>query len=87
VLYLGSPTTFDVVRLVEAIAGGQTVERYRLLASSGGEWREVTAGTTIGHTKLDRVAPTTATRVRLEVTGFDQPRISGVRLYSSGTAG
>jgi alpha-L-fucosidase len=86
-LDLGSPTTFDVVRLEEAIAGGQTVERYRLLASSGGEWREVTAGTTIGHTKLDRVAPTTATRVRLEVTGFDQPRISGVRLYSSGTAG
>lgn len=85
-LDLGRPVTFDVVRLEEAIENGQTIERYRLLASSGGEWREISAGTTIGHAKLDRVQPITATRLRLEVSSIDEPRIDAVRVYNGTTA-
>jgi alpha-L-fucosidase len=76
-----------VIRLEEEIAAGQAIERYRLLASDGGAWREVAAGSTIGHARLQRVPSTTARRVRLEVEGIAPPRIGAVRLYSSGAAG
>lgn len=86
-LTLRRPATFDVIRLEEEIAGGQAIERYRLLASDGGAWREVAAGSTIGHARLQRVPPTVASRVRLEVQGIARPRIGAVRLYSSGAEG
>jgi alpha-L-fucosidase len=80
---LASPAAFDVVRLEEAIENGQTIERYRLLASCGGAWREVSSGTTIGHAKLDRIPRVTADRLKLEVSGFDTPSVAALKLFSS----
>ena len=82
-LELSAPASFDVVRLEEAIERGQTIERYRLLAAAGGEWKELSTGTTIGHTKLDRVSRLTANRLKLEVFGFDTPSVAALKLFSS----
>jgi alpha-L-fucosidase len=79
---LPRPTTFSVVSIQEAIAHGQHVERYRVDAWSGGVWTAVSQGTTIGHRKLDRVAPVTAERLRLTIdAALDTPRIGSVALY------
>ena len=53
---LGRMSPISVIRLEEDIARGQRVASYRVDgAADDGVWREITRGTTIGHTKLDRV--------------------------------
>jgi len=86
-LELKRPVTFDVASLEEAIAYGQQVVRYTLLAQSGPgrPWTTLTRGTTIGHKKLDRFSPVTASRVRLTIdSALAPPRIARVGLYSTG---
>ncbi len=64
---LRKPTTFNIVELKEYIADGQHVEEYSIEALTTAGWQEVKRGTTIGHRKLDRIAPVTATRVRVNL--------------------
>ncbi len=76
-LQLRSPERWSAVCLEEAIAYGQTVERYRVEVHSGGAWKEIARGTTIGHRKLDRIDPVMADRVRLTIErSLDVPRVS-----------
>jgi alpha-L-fucosidase len=83
-LELEWPTTFDVASLQEAIAHGQSVERYRLEAWTGSAWSTLSRGTTIGHRKLDRFPAVTADRVRLTIdSALDTPRIASWALYRS----
>jgi alpha-L-fucosidase len=64
---LGRQVSVGVARLEEDITGGQVVSRYTLYGADGGEWQALSSGTTIGHAKLDRFAPTVVRRVRLVV--------------------
>jgi alpha-L-fucosidase len=64
----GRDTALSVVRLAEDITRGQTVARYRVLGSRGGDdWQVLSSGTTVGYAKLDRFAPATVRRVRVVV--------------------
>ena len=64
---LGRVTPISVTRLEEDITRGQVVAAYRVDgAGDDGVWRELSRGTTIGHTKLDRVQGS-ARRVRVTV--------------------
>lgn len=86
-LELARQASFDVASLEEAIAYGQTVARYTLLAQSGPgrPWTTLARGTTIGHKKLDRFPAVTASRVRLTIdAALGPPRIARVGLYSTG---
>jgi alpha-L-fucosidase len=81
-LILPEPVRFEVVDLREAIEHGQRIAGYRVEAWNGGQWATVSTGTTIGHRKLDRVAPTVASRVRLVITdAVGAPVIERVGLY------
>ncbi len=81
-LTLPEPVRFEVVDLREAIEHGQRIAGYRVEAWNGGQWATVSTGTTIGHRKLDRVAPTVASRVRLVITdAVGAPVIERVGLY------
>ena len=83
-LELPRPATFDVACLQEAIADGQTVERYTLQAWTGQAWTTLARGTTIGYKKLDRFASVTASRVRLTIdAALDRPRIEALGLYAT----
>jgi alpha-L-fucosidase len=63
---LGRASPINVIRLEEDIARGQAVASYRVDgADDDGVWRAIARGTTIGHTKLDRVKGTVR---RLRVT-------------------
>jgi alpha-L-fucosidase len=72
----------SVVCLEEAIAHGQTVERYRVEAFAAGSWHEVARGTTIGHRKLDRIEPIMADRFCLTVErSLDVPRLARLSIF------
>jgi alpha-L-fucosidase len=66
-LDLGRETAIATVRLEEEIARGQAVARYAVHGETGGAWRELTRGTTIGHRKLDRFPAAAVRRVRVTV--------------------
>jgi alpha-L-fucosidase len=58
-----------VIRLEENIRRGQSVASYRVDgADQGNVWRELSRGTTVGYTKLDRVQANVR-RLRVTVTG------------------
>ncbi len=79
---LRQPTTFNIVMLQEYIAEGQHVEEYSVEALASAGWQEIKRGTTIGHKKLDRVAPVTATRVKISILKSRAlPLIRTVSLY------
>jgi alpha-L-fucosidase len=70
-LEAGRSVTIGFVRLAEDIANGQSVARYVVEGSDGGEWRVLSRGGTIGHARIDRVAavdqrPVRRVRVRVE---------------------
>ncbi|MDZ4701443.1 MAG: alpha-L-fucosidase [Rhodothermales bacterium] len=74
--------TFNVIRLNEPIHLGQRVRAYRVEAEGDGQWSTLVEGTTIGYRKLDRIATTTAGRLRitlLDARGC--PLLAGFGLY------
>ncbi len=73
---------FNVVEIEEALSYGQRVEAYRVEAWTGGVWRTVSRGTTIGHKKLDRTARVVTGKVRLVIErARANPAIRHVGLY------
>jgi alpha-L-fucosidase len=64
---LGGEQEFNVVRSEEAIELGQRVSDYTIEVFSGGSWKQVQHGKTIGHKKLDRFPKIHASKVRLTV--------------------
>src|SRR5690606_175728 len=81
-LALPAAARCSVVCLEEAIAHGQVVEGYRVDARVSGVWRAVARGTTIGHRKLDRIAPVTTDRIRLTIDrALGVPRIARLSLH------
>jgi len=72
-----------IARLSEHIEAGQVVARYALSALVGGQWRELSRGTTIGYAKLDRFPPVTMSRVRVTIEeALEPPAHVGVSLYA-----
>jgi alpha-L-fucosidase len=82
---LPARTTVGIVRLEEMIEHGQNVRGYRVLSSPGsGEWNVLCQGTTIGYTKLNRVAPTPVKRLRVLIdTVVERPEPVTIRVYAS----
>ncbi len=66
-LRLPKPVTFDRTVTMEWLPGGQNVLSYRIEAWQAGKWVTLAAAQAIGHKKIDRFAPVTADRVRLNV--------------------
>ncbi len=82
------PVTFDRAVTMEWLNRGQEIERYEIQAEagprsqSGGGWRTLARGTSIGHKRINRFARTTATRVRLRIQeAAGRPAIREFQLY------
>jgi len=61
------PITFDHALTMEWLNAGQHVEKYAIEIYKNGNWIAVANGSAIGHKKIDRFAPVTASRVRLSI--------------------
>lgn len=75
--------TFSVVRLRENIRLGQRVEAFALDAWTGGDWKELATATSIGPSRLIRLAtPQTTSRLRLRITkAAVSPAIAELGVY------
>ena len=64
---LGRSVPFNWLVIQENIALGQRVEAHAVDVLDKGDWRQIAAGSTIGHKRILRVPKTTASRVRLRI--------------------
>ena len=67
-LPLPTPIRIDTVILQEDTSRGERIRGYRLAGRSNGTWSELGTGTSIGHKRIQPVAPTTVDAVRLVTT-------------------
>jgi len=78
------PVTFDSVVTGEDLHYGQHVHRYEVQAQVSGKWKTLVEARTIGHKKIDRFAPVTATAVRIRVLESSAaPRIREFAVYNT----
>jgi alpha-L-fucosidase len=74
VLALKNPAAVGIVRLREHIALGQRIDAFAIDAWVDGDWREVAQGTSVGPTRLVRLAaPAETSRVRVRITKASAP--------------
>ena len=79
---LGRTVTAGIARLQEDISQGQRVARYAVQGAVEEQWRELTRGSTIGHKKLDRFAPTPVRKLRVVIEdAVATPRPLQIGLY------
>lgn len=64
---LAKPATFDHALTMEWLNEGQNIQQYRIEAWQDGRWKTLISSFAIGHKKIDRFAPVTAQRVRLNI--------------------
>ncbi len=69
---LAKPTTIDRVTTMEWLNDGQHVEKYAIEVWAGNAWKSVASGEAIGHEKMDRFPPVTASRIRLNILSSSQ---------------
>ena len=67
VVWFREPRRVDRVVLQEDLAHGQMVRRFRVEAQTGGQWREVARGTTIGHKRILIFDPLEAAALRVMI--------------------
>jgi alpha-L-fucosidase len=83
-LALRERSTVGMAVLRERIERGQTVSRYRVDAFVNGAWLNVSRGTTIGRTKIDRFAPVASDRWRVVVEESARaPSLGEVGLFAA----
>ncbi len=79
---LYAPQTFDIVSLQENITIGQRIEKFIVEYFDGIQWKQFTAGTTVGYRRLLKFAPVTAKNIRLTIVSSRlNPALSEFGLY------
>ncbi|WP_233842710.1 alpha-L-fucosidase [Dyella sp. 2HG41-7] len=80
-----TPVTFDHALNMEWLNDGQCVQKYAIEAWVHDVWTPVAKAEAIGHMKIDRFAPVTATKVRLNIlSSVCTPRIREFQLFFVG---
>ncbi len=85
-LRLPTATMVDHIVTMEDIREGERVRSYLVEGLVGGTWRQLAAGSAIGHKKIDRVAPVAVAGVRLRVLeSVGTPLIRRLAVYGNRT--
>jgi alpha-L-fucosidase len=81
---LGTPATFRVIRVREAIQFGQRVDAIAIHRWEGGSWHAVAEATSVGSQRVIRLeSAVTAARLRLRVTAASaSPILSEFGLFA-----
>ncbi|SFV17537.1 hypothetical protein, partial [Pseudoduganella namucuonensis] len=68
ILRFDAPRRIDHLVTMEGVAEGQKIARYRIEARVDGGWKTIVEGQTVGHKRIDRVAPIDVTALRFVCT-------------------
>jgi alpha-L-fucosidase len=80
------PVTFDHTLVMEWLNNGQHVERFRIEAWTGQAWKLLVEGSAIGHKRIDRFPPVTASRIRLNILASSaEAHIREFQIISAGS--
>jgi alpha-L-fucosidase len=84
-LELGGARRVDHLVTKEDQSQGQKIARYRIEARIDGDWKTVVEGQTVGHKRIDRIPPVTATALRFVCTqSIEEPvRIRSFAAYDT----
>lgn len=86
-LRFATPTRLDHVILAEDLRYGERVRGYRLAGLVDGRWRTLGEGSSVGHKRVQPVAPVTVSALRVIATrAVLQPRWKLVAAYATGDA-
>ena len=83
-LYLRLPSANNVkgYRLKEDITKGERIRSYRIEAKVGNRWQVIAEGQSVGHQRLETIAPVSTQELRLTVTqSVDTPAIVEFSVY------
>ena len=83
-LYLRLPSVNSVkgYRLKEDITKGERIRSYRIEAKVGNRWQVIAEGLSVGHQRLETIAPVSTQELRLTVTqSVDTPSILEFSVY------
>lgn len=79
---LGRVMGFDVLSLQENIAVGQRIEKFTVDCFTGGVWKKIAEGTTVGYKRLLRFDTVTSDKVRINIqSSRSNPTLSELGLY------
>jgi alpha-L-fucosidase len=79
------PMTFDQAMIMERLNNGQRVQAFRIETWDGSGWQSLAVGTSIGHKRVERFEPRTASRVCLRiVSSTDAAEIREFQLFFTG---
>jgi alpha-L-fucosidase len=82
---LPKPITFDHALTMEWLVEGQRIQKYSIDTWQNGKWKTAVSSYAIGHKKIDRFAPVTASRIRLNITATaGDARIREFQVFSLG---
>ena len=80
------PVTFDHALVMEWLNDGQHVEHFRIEAWTGKDWSSLVEGNAIGHKRIDRFGPVTASRIRLNIlVSSSEAHIREFQVFSAGS--
>jgi len=78
--------TFDHTLVMEWLNDGQHVEHFRIEAWTGKDWSSLVEGNAIGHKRIDRFGPVTASRIRLNIlASSSEAHIREFQVFSTGS--
>lgn len=79
---LGSETEINRILIQEYIKLGQRIQRFRVSAYAGGEWKPVVEGTTIGHKIIRKFPVIKTSRIKVEINQAKAaPAVSEIQLF------
>jgi len=83
-LQFKKPVSFDRVELQEPLWLGQRIRSFAVDVRDGNGWKEIAAGTTVGHKRIVSFAMTTADALRIHITDARAcPAINHIGVYLS----
>jgi len=83
-LNLGDPVTFDRLMIQEPIRLGQRISKFSIEAQVDRKWKEIASATTVGHKRLLRFEPVTASKIRIKIMQANNTAaISNFGLYKA----
>lgn len=84
-LRLARPARFDHIVIMEDIAQGERIREYSVEALlPGNRWEQIASGTSVGHKRIERIAPMEVAAVRLTVgRSLATPKIRSLAVYNS----
>lgn len=81
---LNKSVTFDRILLQEPIRYGQRISKFNIQAEINGKWQDIAGGTTIGHKRLLRIDPVTASTIKIQILDANNtPMLSNFGLYKA----